>query len=318
MRIAYVCALLAAGFLSAAFAAPAQAQRDRVFVASYGSDSNPCTFGSPCKTFQNAHNVVAAGGEITAIDSAGFGPININKAITITSPNGVEAGIAAAAGGFAIEIQAEANDTVVLRGLTLEGAGSGDTGIYFLSGARLEVVNCTIRNYTGSGIYIQASGAKTLLISNTFVSDNSNTGGSGVVLDAISGTSITAALDHVTANNNYYGVGIFALNGPVEASITNSQIDNNASAGVYIEGESTSLGSVILKNVTLNQELNGIYMNQDTAVWLSQVTQTGGAGFSSTNAVNFNGVENITAYSDGTNILLGAIANGTLTPYQLQ
>src|SRR6202167_738463 len=81
------------------FAMPAKAAaRDRVFVASYGNDANPCTFGSPCKTFQNALGVVAPGGEITAIDSAGFGPVTINKAITITSPNGVEAGIAAAAG----------------------------------------------------------------------------------------------------------------------------------------------------------------------------------------------------------------------------
>jgi len=41
-----------------------------VFVASYGNDANPCTFGSPCKTFQQAVNVVDAGGEVTAIDSA--------------------------------------------------------------------------------------------------------------------------------------------------------------------------------------------------------------------------------------------------------
>src|SRR6202012_3091640 len=84
-------------------AAPALAQRDRVFVASYGNDSNPCTFGSPCKTFQNAVNVVATGGEVTAIDSAGFGSILISHSVTITSPNGGAAGRAAPApGGSAI------------------------------------------------------------------------------------------------------------------------------------------------------------------------------------------------------------------------
>ena len=66
---------------------PAQA-RARVFVASYGSDSNPCTFLSPCRNFQQAVNVVDAGGEVTAIDSAGFGPIAINKSVAITSPAG--------------------------------------------------------------------------------------------------------------------------------------------------------------------------------------------------------------------------------------
>src|SRR3974390_3082983 len=93
MRTQLALAGIAIAFACSLFTAPAQAQRARTFVASYGNDSNPCTFGSPCKTFQQAVNVVAAGGEVTAIDSAGFGPINITKAVTITSPDGVEAGI---------------------------------------------------------------------------------------------------------------------------------------------------------------------------------------------------------------------------------
>src|SRR5580658_3587789 len=100
-KIASLLTLLVTVLVCLLPAAPAQAERDRVFVASYGSDSNPCTFGSPCKTFQNAVNVVAAGGEVTAIDSAGFGPINITEAVTITSPPGVEAGIATPLNGSA-------------------------------------------------------------------------------------------------------------------------------------------------------------------------------------------------------------------------
>src|SRR5215469_5845648 len=72
-------ALLAAAFACSLGTAPANA-RARTFVASYGNDANPCTFGSPCKTFQVAVNAVDAGGEVTAIDSAGFGPINITRA----------------------------------------------------------------------------------------------------------------------------------------------------------------------------------------------------------------------------------------------
>ena len=37
------------------------------------------TFRSPCKTFQQPVDVADAGGEFTAIDSAGFGPITITK-----------------------------------------------------------------------------------------------------------------------------------------------------------------------------------------------------------------------------------------------
>jgi hypothetical protein len=73
--------------------APAHAAaRDRVFVASYGSDTNPCTFGSPCKTFQVAVDAVEAGGEVTAIDSAGFGPAPTSprwKAHCVSPPSSV-------------------------------------------------------------------------------------------------------------------------------------------------------------------------------------------------------------------------------------
>src|SRR5271169_5577772 len=103
-RIAIVIAA-ALAFAATLSVVPAHAAaRDRVFVASYGDDSNPCTFGSPCKTFKQAVSVVAVNGEVTAIDSAGFGPVTITQSVTITSPNGVEAGIVAASGGNAITI----------------------------------------------------------------------------------------------------------------------------------------------------------------------------------------------------------------------
>src|SRR5215472_7856524 len=116
MRTQLPFALLAATLASSLFSVSAHA-RARVFVASYGNDSNPCTFGSPCRTFQQAVNVVADGGEVTAIDSAGFGPITINRSVTITSPPGVEAGIVATSGNPAILISTTGGPTSVqLRG----------------------------------------------------------------------------------------------------------------------------------------------------------------------------------------------------------
>src|SRR5215470_8063674 len=111
MRSQLPLALLAAALACPLAPTPADA-RARVFVASYGNDSNPCTFGSPCKTFQQAVNVVDDDGEVTAIDSAGFGPINITRSVTITSPGGVEAGIVPTSGGDAIDINAQANDSI--------------------------------------------------------------------------------------------------------------------------------------------------------------------------------------------------------------
>src|SRR5215469_7800454 len=145
MRTQLPFAVLAAAFACSLATAPANA-RARTFVASYGNDSNPCTFGSPCKTFQQAVNVVDAGGEVTAIDSAGFGPIKITKAVTITSPDGVEAGIIPdPITVTAITINAGSSDTITLRGLTISTAVGGQLGVNFTSGAVLRVENSVFR-----------------------------------------------------------------------------------------------------------------------------------------------------------------------------
>src|SRR5262249_54806907 len=100
----------------------AQAQPARVFVSATGSDANPCTFVSPCRTLQHAHNVVAANGEIDALDPAGYGAVTLTKSISIQGHG--FAGISAASGN-AIAITANATDTVALRGLLIDGVGGG-------------------------------------------------------------------------------------------------------------------------------------------------------------------------------------------------
>ncbi len=105
---------------------------------------------------------MAVGGEVTAIDSAGFGPFTISHSVTITSPNGVEAGIATPSGQTAITINAESsNDIINLNGLTLDGVGGAHAGIQFNSGGTLRVQNSVIRNIAGPGILFAWSSART-------------------------------------------------------------------------------------------------------------------------------------------------------------
>src|ERR1700751_3399507 len=75
----------------------------RVFVAAQGSDSNPCTFAAPCRTFQHAHNSVVDNGEIDVLDPAGYGALTITHAISIQGHG--FSGISAASGN-AITINA--------------------------------------------------------------------------------------------------------------------------------------------------------------------------------------------------------------------
>ena len=62
-----VLSFFAAILLALGLGASAARAQSRVFVAAQGSDSNPCTFASPCRTFQHAHNVVAANGETAGL-----------------------------------------------------------------------------------------------------------------------------------------------------------------------------------------------------------------------------------------------------------
>ena len=318
MRTTRLFVLPAAAVTCLLFAAAAlAAQRERVFVASYGSDSNPCTFGSPCKTFQFAHDTVAAGGEVTAIDSAGFGPLAITKAITITSPAGIEAGIAAPATGIstAITINTPSSATVVLSGLTLEGANSAHTGINYGGAGNLEIVNCVVRNYVVDGINVEpTSGSPSVLISNTIVSGGSN----GIFIFAPSGT-IQAALDHVTIGNSNLGLGVETSGEAVEVQVSDSHIDNNGNYGIFTSGSSTAATvNVILSNVTLNQTPPGIDLVGHTNMWLSGVTQTAVPAFTSV-GVNFDGTSTANAaFSDNTNHLMGGVSGGMLQAWTKQ
>ena len=214
------CTLVAALVTCSLFAAPASAQRARTFVASFGLDTNPCTFASPCKTFQHAIDVVLAGGEVTAIDSAGFGPITITHAVTITSPAGIEAGIVPPTGGTAITINAGPSDAVVLRGLTVNGAGIGQNGIVFNSGGSLTIASCVVQNSvfdgshitTGNGILIQpASGTVDFVITDTIVTKN---GTGGIQYLPTGGSpSVNGTIDQVTATSNgFFGIAVNPLN----------------------------------------------------------------------------------------------------------
>ena len=260
MRTRLPLALFAAALTCSLFIAPAQAQRARVFVASYGNDSNPCTFGSPCKTFQNAVNVVAAGGEVTAIDSAGFGTVTItNKSVSITSPNGVEAGIAVPSGGTGITINAGPNDAVHLQGLLIDGAGIGQTGIVFHSGASLTIENSVIRNLTSSGIAISPSSFSVATVSSTLVVNN---GGNGIFVQPASGGSVNAVFNRVEVyGNTQQGIAIFGnldTTGLVRAAAIDCVAANNEN-GFFAQGNNVIANTIlrVIRSTAFNN-INGV------------------------------------------------------------
>ncbi len=103
-------------------------------------------------------------GEVIALDSAGYGPFRITQPVTVTAPPGIYAGIRCTGSG--IIVNAGPGDTVVLRGLTLNGLG-GAYGIDYRSADTLVVDRVKTAGFAEAGIHAATSGNASLFIRNS-------------------------------------------------------------------------------------------------------------------------------------------------------
>jgi hypothetical protein len=176
----------------------------RTFVSGTGSDANPCTRVSPCRSFQHAHDLVAAGGEVIALDSAGYGPITIDKSVSIIG-DGNYAGINTSFGdGVTI---ATAGITVNLRSLTINGLGTGTNGINVTSVSTLHVEGCVISGFIATDIF--------------------SSSGNGIRVALTADRSHIFIKDTITRNNSHNGIFITTSTGTVRASIDNCRSERN-------------------------------------------------------------------------------------------
>jgi Right handed beta helix region len=179
----------------------AAGQATRTWVSGVGNDADPCSRTAPCKTFAGAISKTAAGGEIDCIDSGGFGAVTITKSMTIDG-SAVHASILASGGVNGVIVNAGVNDVVTLRNLSINGAGTGLSGIRFLGGAELMVENCRIMGFVNQGIDVnKAAGAK-ITIRNCIIS---RCLASGINLFTSAGT-LQASIDSCGINSNLTGI----------------------------------------------------------------------------------------------------------------
>jgi hypothetical protein len=204
---------------------PAHAQQ-RVFVSTFGSDSNPCSQAQPCLTFQQAYNTAAANAVINVLDPGNYGPLVITHGISVQGHG--FAGIVQTCGGCAaITVAVTNSDPVTLNGLLLDGGGTGEWGIKITSGPSVQILNSVARHFL-FGIGIVTTTNSNLLIEDTIASDN---GDHGIAISPPSG-SVYATLNRITANNNSNGVFLQGHS----TTIANSVLSNNSSAGASCYG----------------------------------------------------------------------------------
>lgn len=216
----------------------------RVFVASTGDDASDGSREKPKRSFQAAHDAVAAGGDIVALDTAGYGQVMITKSVSIVVPPGVSGLVPVSAAGTGIRIDAP-NAVVAIRGVIVVGDGRA-VGILAENVRQLIVEDTDIRK-VGMGIYLFAMSNASLHVRG------------GVIRNVIEGVVVAAGAPNIAATGTItdvtiIGTGNDAVRSGVYATGSNARIvvsrctitDGTQSALVAEKG-----GEIVLDNSTI-------------------------------------------------------------------
>jgi hypothetical protein len=245
MKIKTCIQILAAFASLFCLAAIANAQATRTWVSGVGDDVNPCSRTAPCKTFAGAISKTAEGGEIDALDPAGYGTLTISKAMTVDGGTGSGwASVLNTGGvsGFNVNITTgtHVNDAVViLRNITIQGASQapslgGLRGISITKANRVFVYNCHIENQTSTGITQSAATSTDLYVRDC---DFSNVG-TGISSTTTAGTLVVEA-DNINVQGCSSGIVLSGTG--VFGYVTNSNLSRNTGGSAAQAGSGCTL-----------------------------------------------------------------------------
>lgn len=201
-----------------------QAQASRTWVSGVGDDVNPCSRTAPCKTFAGAISKTARGGEISVLDPGGFGAVTITKSITIDGTGTRSAILGSSVNGIIINITdaADVAKTVRIRGLTINGAGSGLQGVKVIAASKVVIEDTVIDGFT-DGVGVSVVGTAQVFIKSTVIRNNS-----GVGISVASAGNQVAISDVAVVFN---GTGLATAAGGTIVSFRNNIIYGNKKDG---------------------------------------------------------------------------------------
>ena len=275
-----------------AFASIAEAQATRTWVSGVGDDVNPCSRTAPCKTFAGAISKTATNGEINCLDPAGYGAVTITKSITIDCEDTQGSILSAGTNGVIVNITA-ATDTkkaFKLRGVSINGAGTGINGIRILSANSVNLEEVVIDGVTQHGVSIETtSGTPKVTIDSCSVRSNTGNG----INSFITGGTVSLAVSNSVFSLNATGIN---LSSNTNATVRDSSFSGNTTGLLAFQAK---LG---LSNVTVSNNTTGITASTGGAIRIgnSMVTNNG-TGLSITGGT-------ITSFSS--NILAGNTTDG--------
>lgn len=226
-----------------AFAMIADAQATRTWVSGVGDDLNPCSRTAPCKTFAGAISKTATNGEINCLDPGGYGSVTITKSITIDCTDNF--GSVLAASGVNGMVINSSTASVRLRGLSLNGAGTGLNGIRIVSASRVSLEDTVIHNFAQHGVSVEMSaGTLNFVLDNVTIRNNAIHGINSFLTGA-------ATMNLSIADSNLSQNGSVALNlgTAVKGSVKDSMISSNAT-GIVANGTALSVSDCVISQNT--------------------------------------------------------------------
>jgi hypothetical protein len=269
--------------------------QQRTFVSGTGNDGNACTQAAPCRSFTKAISQVSPGGEVIALDSAGYSPFAISKPVSVIAAPGVYAGIAVTAGNGITVSLASNTDKVTLRGLTINNRGSHGRGISSDNGGILRLEGCVVNGFSeggssAAGLFFLGGGA--LEVKDSIFRDSYY----GIFVDATFEKG-TAAIESVRLENNVgfgllvkdgvqavirtsiasgnaSGISVFTAGFDAELDVENCVVSNNSSGGITAKSNSVAVPTVRVSNSTVTGNGIGFWNVGSPAVFLTRGNNT--------------------------------------------
>ncbi|HEX8145370.1 MAG TPA: hypothetical protein VF553_22570 [Pyrinomonadaceae bacterium] len=208
----------------------AHAQSTRTWVSGTGADANPCSRTAPCQTFAGAFSKTAINGEINVLDPGAYGTLTVSKSISINADGNFAGVLASATTGFIINLTtAVASDPV--------------------SSVRLRGIDINGSGSCGAGC-------------------GTRTGIRGINVSSANTRPVTVVVEN-TQIDGFVNEGIlFAANGG-DLVVNNTEIRNNAGAGIKVDSSGANINHANINNSRLVLNGDGIRVEDNVRATVS-------------------------------------------------
>ena len=251
------------------FSLTASAQATRTWVSGVGDDVNPCSRTAPCKTFAGAISKTAVNGEINCLDPAGYGAVTVTKSITIDCEDTQGSILSAGTNGVIVNITSvtDTKKAFTLRGISINGAGTGINGVRVLAANQVNLEEVVISGVTQHGVSLEnTTGTTKVSIDNCAMRNN---GGNGINTFIVGG-NVSLNVSNSRLNNNTTGLN---LSNATKATISDSVINGNTTG---LQAASATLG---VNSCTISHNTTGIVSSAGGAIRImGNLITTNGTG----------------------------------------